>query len=123
MDSGNWRDVSIQAKDLVTQMLCVEPASRISMEGIINHPWIVKRDQLPQNMLAVRDTTIKGRMGIYVLSDQLLCLLIQTPVGCGNSVVLIGILIEWSYLRVHWNLPKPTLIRKQKICQFIELSD
>ena len=60
MDSGNWQHVSIQAKELVSQMLCVEPASRISMEGILNHPWIIKRDLLPQNQLTVRDTTIKG---------------------------------------------------------------
>ena len=60
MDSGNWKFVSIEAKDLVSQMLCVEPAARISMEGILMHPWIVNRHLLPEDQLAVRDTTIKS---------------------------------------------------------------
>ena len=60
MDTGNWQYVSPQAKDLVCQMLCVEPTARISMVGILSHPWIIHKDMLPQNQLAVSDRKIKG---------------------------------------------------------------
>ena len=68
MDTGNWQYVSPQAKDLVCQMLCVEPAARISMVGILSHAWIIHKDILPQNQLAVSDRTIKGSEYISVIS-------------------------------------------------------
>jgi hypothetical protein len=35
-----WHDVSESAKDLLRKMLVVDPASRISLEGVVTHPWI-----------------------------------------------------------------------------------
>jgi len=40
LDSGNWKSVSAQAKDLVRQMLDVEPSKRPSAANILKHPWM-----------------------------------------------------------------------------------
>ena len=37
----NWDNISAEAKDLVTRMLTKDPAARIDMDGICNHPWLV----------------------------------------------------------------------------------
>jgi calcium-dependent protein kinase len=38
----NWDSISAEAKDLVTRMLTRDPDVRIDMDGICNHPWLVK---------------------------------------------------------------------------------
>jgi serine/threonine protein kinase len=35
-----WTDVSVEAKDLVKALLTVDPAKRITSEGVFEHPWI-----------------------------------------------------------------------------------
>jgi serine/threonine protein kinase len=40
LSSSFWRKVSDGAKDLVTKMLVVDPAERITPEEILVHPWI-----------------------------------------------------------------------------------
>ncbi|KNZ73858.1 Serine/threonine-protein kinase srk1 [Termitomyces sp. J132] len=34
-----WDDISHSAKDLVTHLLCVDPAQRYSIDEFLNHPW------------------------------------------------------------------------------------
>eukprot|EP00919_Chromeraceae_sp_WS-2016_P010282 GHVR01024136.1.p1 GENE.GHVR01024136.1~~GHVR01024136.1.p1 ORF type:complete len:478 (+),score=95.70 GHVR01024136.1:115-1548(+) len=36
----DWRDVSADAKDLITKLLAYEPKDRITGEQALNHPWI-----------------------------------------------------------------------------------
>lgn len=38
----SWHDVSDEAKTLVRAMLTVKPESRITLKGVIDHPWITK---------------------------------------------------------------------------------
>jgi len=40
--------VSDEAQDLISKILVVDPASRITMEGIKNHPWFAK--DLPDDL-------------------------------------------------------------------------
>lgn len=40
MHSTCWYEVSLAAKDLIKRMLTVNPKKRITIEGILNHPWI-----------------------------------------------------------------------------------
>jgi serine/threonine-protein kinase Chk2 len=40
-----WNKVSAEAKDLVTRMLTADPAARISVPDILQHPWTVGADQ------------------------------------------------------------------------------
>lgn len=35
-----WSDVSDTAKDLIRQMMCVDPSKRLSMAGVLDHPWL-----------------------------------------------------------------------------------
>ncbi|KAG6880295.1 hypothetical protein C0992_000072 [Termitomyces sp. T32_za158] len=34
-----WDDISHSAKDLITHLLCVDPAQRYSIDEFLNHPW------------------------------------------------------------------------------------
>jgi len=63
MNAGNWQTVSAQAKDLVSKMLHVDPAKRITAEGVLNHPWIKNRHNLPQLHLKIQEANqLKGAM-------------------------------------------------------------
>lgn len=52
LEGKNWENVSDAAKDLVRRMLTVDPAQRITVAGILQHPWIVN-DEAPETHLAV----------------------------------------------------------------------
>jgi serine/threonine protein kinase len=36
----NWSDVSLPAQDLVRRMLIVDPQRRLTMAGVLKHPWM-----------------------------------------------------------------------------------
>ena len=57
LSGGNWDVVSSAAKDLVSRMLHIDPHQRIGLQQVLTHRWIVTRDQLPQNKLALPDTS------------------------------------------------------------------
>ena len=40
-----WRHVSESARDLVTKLLCPDPAKRLSADEALQHPWVVLRGQ------------------------------------------------------------------------------
>lgn len=42
MEDTAWYEISEDAKDLIKLMLVVDPDHRITLEGILNHPWIEK---------------------------------------------------------------------------------
>ncbi|KIK65430.1 hypothetical protein GYMLUDRAFT_38887 [Collybiopsis luxurians FD-317 M1] len=35
-----WDDISVSAKDLITHLLCVDPAQRFTIDEFLAHPWI-----------------------------------------------------------------------------------
>eukprot|EP01050_Picozoa_sp_SAG11_P000554 SAG11_NODE_18_length_25850_cov_18.210050_12_plen_82_part_00 len=37
-----WADVSDEALDLIERILVVDPADRIDLEGIMQHPWLLE---------------------------------------------------------------------------------
>ena len=51
MDSGNWSTVSSLAKDLVRQMLDVDPSKRLTTNQILTHSWMTSRNQPTTNLL------------------------------------------------------------------------
>lgn len=51
MSSGNWRNISFQAKDLVQKMLHADPKRRIGISDVLNHIWITERNKLPATKL------------------------------------------------------------------------
>jgi len=56
MDSGNWSTVSTTAKDLVRQMLDVDPSMRLTTNQILNHSWMTSRNVLPTTNLLRQDS-------------------------------------------------------------------
>lgn len=42
MEGAPWYEISNDAKDLIKQMLTVDPLYRITLDGILDHPWIKK---------------------------------------------------------------------------------
>lgn len=61
LDSGNWTSVSPAAKDLVTQMLHVDPGQRLTAAQVAAHPWLLHREALPNLRLLLQDASlVKG---------------------------------------------------------------
>merc|ERR1719336_2824601 len=56
MNSGNWSTVSTTAKDLVRQMLDVDPSMRLTTNQILNHSWMTSRNVLPTTNLLRQDS-------------------------------------------------------------------
>ena len=40
-DSPNWDGISTDAKNLISQLLVLDPRRRLSVEQALKHPWIV----------------------------------------------------------------------------------
>ena len=39
---NDWKSITDEAKDLIKKMLCVEPSERLSIEEVMQHPWIAQ---------------------------------------------------------------------------------
>uniref|UniRef100_A0A8C6JML8 Ribosomal protein S6 kinase n=1 Tax=Melopsittacus undulatus TaxID=13146 RepID=A0A8C6JML8_MELUD len=55
ISGGNWDTVSDMAKDLVSKMLHVDPHQRLTVEQVLQHPWITQKNSLPQSHLNHQD--------------------------------------------------------------------
>nr|XP_046919811.1 ribosomal protein S6 kinase 2 beta-like [Dermatophagoides farinae] len=65
IESGNWTNISQLAKDLVANLLHMDPTKRLKAQEILNHDWIKKRDQLPQTELPHADLcVVKANMSL-----------------------------------------------------------
>lgn len=64
LTGGNWDTVSDAAKDLLSNMLHVDPHQRFTAEQVLKHAWIACRDQLPHFQLNRQDAPhlVKGAM-------------------------------------------------------------
>ncbi|XP_055495977.1 ribosomal protein S6 kinase alpha-2 isoform X2 [Leucoraja erinacea] len=63
LTGGNWDTISDAAKDMVSKMLHVDPHQRHTAAQVLQHPWIVNREYLPQNQLSRHDAHLaKGAM-------------------------------------------------------------
>ena len=51
--SPYWDDISEMAKDLIRQLLNVDPSARLDADGIMAHPWIKGEGTPRQEMPAV----------------------------------------------------------------------
>ena len=47
----NWSMISAQGKDLVQQLMHKDTSRRITSESVLEHPWIVQRENLPEHHL------------------------------------------------------------------------
>ena len=53
-------------KDLVAQLLCVDPDDRITIPGILQHPWLLKEGPL----LTSADNVFSSKKGLTRLQLQ-----------------------------------------------------
>jgi len=37
-----WSDVSEDVKDLIRKMMCIDPVQRLTVDGVLQHPWLAK---------------------------------------------------------------------------------
>lgn len=49
-----WDDISHSAKDLITHLLCVDPAQRYTIDEFLAHPWIKEAPSVAPTMPAAR---------------------------------------------------------------------
>jgi serine/threonine protein kinase len=49
-----WSDVSESAKDLIRKMMCVDPAQRLTIAGVLEHAWLAD----DQNVINRVDTLL-----------------------------------------------------------------
>ena len=42
-----WTSISTEAKDLITHLICVDASKRYSADQILEHPWIVRHQEMP----------------------------------------------------------------------------
>lgn len=89
--SRYWAGVSMQARDLVSRMLCMDCDERITMAGVLEHPWIVNQQnkevdisssiatiktfqqnrKMKSTSLAVRATLVFKSNGIHLLKEKM----------------------------------------------------
>ncbi|XP_014288774.1 ribosomal protein S6 kinase 2 beta isoform X1 [Halyomorpha halys] len=58
LDSGNWANISAEAKDLVRKMLHVEPGRRPTSGVLLQHPWLSARSRLPTSRLITGEVSV-----------------------------------------------------------------
>uniref|UniRef100_A0A673J0D3 Ribosomal protein S6 kinase n=1 Tax=Sinocyclocheilus rhinocerous TaxID=307959 RepID=A0A673J0D3_9TELE len=84
LTGGYWSSVSLEAKDLVSKMLHVDPHQRLTAAQVLKHPWILHRDQLPKYQLNRQDAPhlVKGAMAAtYSALNRNVPPMLE-PVGC-----------------------------------------
>lgn len=47
---NDWKGITEHAKDLIRQLLCVEPSERLSIEEVIRHPWLAQNISPSRNL-------------------------------------------------------------------------
>uniref|UniRef100_A0A8C9WEZ2 non-specific serine/threonine protein kinase n=1 Tax=Scleropages formosus TaxID=113540 RepID=A0A8C9WEZ2_SCLFO len=84
LTGGYWNSVSPEAKDLVWKMLHVDPHQRLSAAQVLQHPWIVLKDQLPKHQLNRQDAPhlVKGAMAATYSALNRNVTPVLEPVGC-----------------------------------------
>ncbi|RWS23487.1 ribosomal protein S6 kinase alpha-2-like isoform X4, partial [Leptotrombidium deliense] len=65
LETGNWTSISPTAKHLVKKMLFVDPKKRYRAVDVLKHPFITRKNDLPNHSLPHQDASIiKANMGL-----------------------------------------------------------
>jgi calcium-dependent protein kinase len=77
-----WNNVSEAAKDLIRNLLIVQPEGRFTMSQALEHPWIASNDTLPDTPLEINLTELQNfTNGSKLRKIVLLCVATQ----CSDS--------------------------------------
>ena len=52
--SPEWDDISENAKDLITKLLTLNVAARLTAEEVLSHPWMSITQQQPERRFSAR---------------------------------------------------------------------
>ncbi|XP_042904461.1 ribosomal protein S6 kinase 2 beta isoform X2 [Parasteatoda tepidariorum] len=55
MSTGNWKNISFIAKELIRRMLITDPKSRFTLSDVLNHDFIRARHLLPETRITLGD--------------------------------------------------------------------
>uniref|UniRef100_A0A673CEK1 non-specific serine/threonine protein kinase n=1 Tax=Sphaeramia orbicularis TaxID=375764 RepID=A0A673CEK1_9TELE len=93
LSGGYWNSVSVEAKDLVSKMLHVDPHQRLTAGQVLRHPWVTHRDQLPKYTLNRQDAPhlVKGAMAATYSALNRNVPPVLEPVGCSTLAQRRGI--------------------------------
>lgn len=47
-----WKNISSLVKDLIRKLLCVEPSERITIDSLLEHPWLASGATIPSHNLS-----------------------------------------------------------------------
>ena len=65
---NEWKGITSDAKDLIMKLICVEPSERLSIDEVLNHPW-VSHNQSPHRDLPSPSHDIRSRDSQAVPGD------------------------------------------------------
>ncbi|VDK83534.1 unnamed protein product [Litomosoides sigmodontis] len=61
-DASQWRDISIEAKTLITLLLTVDPTKRLSLDELQCHPWLLSTAAQNETPLQTPTTLLKSQL-------------------------------------------------------------
>uniref|UniRef100_A0A0N4ZPR0 non-specific serine/threonine protein kinase n=1 Tax=Parastrongyloides trichosuri TaxID=131310 RepID=A0A0N4ZPR0_PARTI len=67
MEGNNWNCISEIGKDLIKRMLHVDPSKRITAKQILLHPWIARRNNLPDTIINYTNIPEKVKSAINTM--------------------------------------------------------
>lgn len=93
LKGGFWISVSIEAKDLVSKMLHVDPHRRLTAAQVLRHPWIINKDKLPKFQLNRQDAPhlVKEAMAATYSALNRNVPPVLDPVGCSTLAQRRGV--------------------------------
>lgn len=56
LEAPEWKSISSNAKDLVLKMLAPNSHNRLTIQEVLNHPWMRVSTILPTNYSFIRST-------------------------------------------------------------------
>lgn len=59
-----WEVISREAKELINKMLTVEPSDRITINGVLDHPWMNTNKRADASTRSLPETLQKMRTSI-----------------------------------------------------------
>jgi calcium-dependent protein kinase len=67
-----WISVSLGAKDLISNLLVIDPADRYSVEQALHHPWIHQLDELSEVPLSIDIGSLRAFVGMLKLQKTVI---------------------------------------------------
>ncbi|KAL4296516.1 hypothetical protein GQ457_12G026470 [Hibiscus cannabinus] len=86
--SAPWPKISPQAKDLVKQMLTLDPKKRLTAVQVLRHPWIKVDGEAPDTPL---DNSVLNRIRQFKAMNQFKKVALRVIAGCLSEEEIMGL--------------------------------